>query len=150
MEPLSIIAAVGSLTTLAAKTAVGCNSLISKYEDAPRALALIESECKILKDALSFVTEFVMTNASTLMPRLSGPRNVLSNLVDDALTGSTVVFGMLDSEISKLMEHAKKSGDFGWKTRIQAVWNEAEMNTLLTSMRDVKSTVQLLLTALQA
>lgn len=150
MDPgsvIGIVTAVGSLVTTVFKAAIGCRSLITKYDDAPQTLLLLENECTTTKAALSYVNDFLMSHATALAPRLSGPSNPLSELVDVALTGCTVTLAMLDGELNSI---AMSDGpvDFSSKERAQIMWNEESLTTILERMRGVKDTIQLLLSAL--
>ena len=113
---------VGSLVTTAAKTAIGCNSLATEYNDAPRALSLLEIECKTTRAALSLVSDFLLDHAAALAPRLAAPLSLLAELVDLSLTGCTATFSMLDSEIERVRQYKRgKYNDVGWRLKVKTV-----------------------------
>ena len=149
IDPVSIAALISSLVITAAKTAIGCHGLSDKYHDAPRTLAHLEFECKTTRAALSVVCGFLLDHATALAPRLAAPSSPLADLVDLSLTGCTATFGVLDGEIERVRSwERRKHNDMGRRSKARVVWNQAELEVLLQRMGDVKSTLQLLLSAL--
>ena len=149
IDPLSVVSLVGSLVTAATKTAIGCHGLVSKYEDAPRALALIEIECKTTRAALSVISDFLLEHATSLGPRLAAPSSSLAELIDLSLTGCTATFGMLDGKIENVLHYRRKDHQvLRWQAHASYLWNKTELDELLQRMRDVKSTLHLLMSAL--
>ena len=150
VDPISLVSLLGSLATTAAKSAIGCRTLLSKFQDAPKALALIELECKTVKATLTFVSDLMLEKSATLSPRLDESTSSLSNLIDISLTGCTSTLGMLDGEIQQLGRYETgEHNDISWKGRVRRVWNENLLMTLCERLKCVKASLQLCISALQ-
>ena len=148
MDPITIGTTVASLVATFTKGAQTCNTLLSKYEQAPQMLASIHTECTTIKLALSHVYWLVNSNTELLSSQLDA-RGPLAETFDVALTGCTVTFSLLDIELQKLCQQSKGSATYKAKNKMKFVWNEDLARSLLDNMRGLQGAVTLLLTALQ-
>ena len=149
MDPITIGTTVASLVATFTKGAQTCNALLSKYKYAPQMLASIHTECTTIKLALSHVYWLVNSNTELLSSQLDA-RGPLAETFDVALTGCTVTFSLLDTELQKLCQQSKDKDTYKAKDKMKFMWNEDLTRSLLDDMRGLQGAVTLLLTALQA
>lgn len=148
MDPIAIGTTVASLVTICTKATMTCNTLIVKYKNVPQTLASIHTECTTIKAALSYVYWLVNRDTELLSSqlRIQGP---LAETLDVALTGCTVTFSLLDSELKKLYDKGKGRDGYGKKDQLRYIWNESLAETILGNMRGLQGAVTPVLTALQ-
>ena len=152
MDPGSIgaiVSAVGSLITTSYKAGLGCKSLSEKYKDAPTAIALLEVECQTTQTTLAYIRECLHSHSASLSRRLAGPPNPFSELIHVALTGSAGAFGMLEGQVRTIYASETVTHDYTFQRRVQVIWNERSLTDLLERMKNVKSTLSLLLNVIQ-
>lgn len=148
MDPITIGATVASLVTTCTKAGMTCNTLIGKYKSAPQTLASIQTECTTIKAALSYVYWLINRDTELLSTQLcaQGP---LAETLDVALTGCTMTFSLLDSELQRLYDRGDDGQSYGKREKLRYVWDEGLATTILGNMRGLQGAVTLVLTALQ-
>ena len=90
-----------------------------------------------------------MNSNTELLSSQLDARGPLAETFDVALTGCTVTFSLLDTELQKLCQQSKGSDTYKAKDKMKFVWNEDLARSLLDDMRGLQGAVTLLLTALQ-
>lgn len=148
MDPLSITAAVLSITATSLKVARGLNYIREKYKHAQLTISAISTEATVVSASLSRVQGLILRDAGGITGQLEEGSD-LTNIFDCALTGCSVVLEVIDDEIQKLVEASNGEVELGWAARCRLIWNEDLMKDLLTQLRGQQTALTLLLQGIQ-
>lgn len=148
MDPVSICTTVATLVTTSAKAVTVCNTILGKYKNAPQTFASIRMECTTIKAAFSYVHWLINRDTELLASQLHAQGPLVETL-DVALTGSTVIFALLDIQLQKLYVASDSQKGYSWKDKLRYIWDEDLAKSILDHMRGIQGAVNLVLAALQ-
>jgi hypothetical protein len=133
MDPLSIGASVGSLSSACIITLKNLNELVGKFRNAPTVLRALSSETKVISISLSQLgTALVSDKHSLLTPSLLKPD--IRNALDVALTGCKVTLSCLETEIHSLAANIATDQKISFSDRAKIVWKEDKFRELLEQL----------------
>ena len=141
MDPVSIIAAVTSLTFTCAKVIKGFQTVWATYRNAPATVISMITECATISAALSQIQILVLKDPVALSSRAT-PMNALDTNFDDALTGCMITLSLIEDEVERV-------GKAGFKAKAKFVWNEDTLAALLDQIRRQHHALSLLVVVLQ-
>lgn len=73
----------------------------------------------------------------------------LPMVLDQAVTGVIVIFNLLDAEIQRITAGTSDPSRIRWRPRLRMLWNESQLNDLLSSIRGQQTSMTLLIQLLQ-
>ncbi|KAF2087879.1 hypothetical protein K490DRAFT_56458 [Saccharata proteae CBS 121410] len=144
MDPLTLTAAIVSLSWKAFEIGKEFNDLRLKYKEADATIDAICIEAEVVHVSLSRVRRLFENGAPT-RPK----SDELYMIFDTAVTGCDAVLSCLNEEVKKLKASASQSGTFGWKVRAKFIWKEEAMADLLNKLRGQRGAISLLFQSLQ-
>ena len=155
MDPLSITAAVVSLTGVCLVTAKRISDLRTRFNVTSLTLTAILSETTTVSSSLGQIQSALLCFSSTFVSQFERDSTLLQTL-DTALIGCSVVILALQEEIGKLeagllKARADRSGDqiqSHWLLRMKILWKENIMKELLVQIRGQQASLGFLLQAL--
>lgn len=148
MDPISITAAVLSITATSLKVARGLNYIREKYKHAQLTISAISTEATVVSASLSRMQGLILRDADDITGQLQDGSE-LTKIFDCALTGCSVVLDVIDDEIQKLVEASNGEEETGWSARCRLIWNEDLMRDLLVQLRGQQTALTLLLQGIQ-
>ncbi|KAK4212322.1 hypothetical protein QBC37DRAFT_466036 [Rhypophila decipiens] len=106
------------------------NDLREKYKDAPVVVVSICSESNVILACLSQMQMLLLQKKTLadLPPELPA-------VLDQAVTGCTMVFSCLELEMQRMDSGTSESARLPWKARFRFIWNETKLNELLGALR---------------
>ena len=141
-EPISILVSVRTLSSVAFQLGKTLASVQQKYQQAPRILALLSTECTVAATAMAKIQQIMENKAAILKSGFDGETNVTA-CFELALTTWATTFSILDTELSKF------DGNHGVLSRIRFIWSESTLDELRRQLRDLSSSVNFLLQSFQ-
>jgi hypothetical protein len=148
MDPISLTAAVASLTFTCAKVTKCIHAVKSTYEVVPVTIIAMIAECATVSASLNQIQSLALSNPVALSSRMS-PDGSLTKNFDDALTGCMITLTVIEDELEGMVEGDQGAGTVGFKARAKFVWNEAAMDALLRQLRGQQTAIGLLVAVLQ-
>ena len=150
-DPLSVTVGILQVTTVCVSTVKALESLRTRYQNAGITISALCTESMLVSASLSQIQSMFLQNNEALAVHLRS-RPELSSTLDTALTGCTVVYKCLDSEIQKLSvdthDYVHQSR-INWKTKVRLLWNEDTMKEYLSHIRGQQAALTLLIQGLQ-
>ncbi|KAI9811245.1 MAG: hypothetical protein M1827_005577 [Pycnora praestabilis] len=146
MDPLSIAFAVAPLVGSATKIAKTLYDLYGKYKGVSGTLGSLAAECMTLSAGLSQIQNLALSNPDSLSSRREDKSRLLT-VIDNALTGCSMVLRVLDDKVGKLA--GKEHDSLSFKDKLQILFNEDTIKEFLDQVRGQQIALNLLLTALQ-
>ncbi|KAF4628319.1 hypothetical protein G7Y89_g9827 [Cudoniella acicularis] len=139
MDPISIASTVLGITSQCLKCAKILNNLRQTYSNAAITISALGSETAIVSASLSQMQMMLLQNPETF-------KTELLPVFDTAITGCSVTFSCLYSEVVKLAAGDSSPGqEPGFKAKVRVVWNNELMNELLLHIRGQQTALTLLL-----
>jgi hypothetical protein len=143
MEPLSIAAAVVTITTRCIFTAKDLYSIYEKYTHAQTTISAIYTESTVIAASLGRIQNLICTRPEILRSNLQSQPD-LTGIFNTALNGCSIVYQGLNNEVQKLIMAPDCIHN-----RIQAVWKEDIMKEFLEQIRGSQLALTLLMQTLQ-
>ena len=149
LDPLSITSATASLVFTIVKAGNDLATVLGEYQNAPRHVLLMSTECTVLAAGLSQVQMLFSSGKIT-----SHARDLPSSLLETlnlSLVGCTLVLSVLTKEIDNLTAgNASDDTTIKKSKRIRYLWNEGTMKDLLDQLRGQSAALEFLLKALDS
>ena len=136
MDPLSITAAVITLTTRCTATAFELHRAFNHYDNAPQTIAALEEETELLKASLNQVQKALQKHSE------ASRTADLEDIFTIAVKGSRATLLCLEEEFENLKERSD------WRARIITLWKEDTMKELLEQLQRKKISIILLIQCL--
>lgn len=147
MDPFSIAATVCSLVATCYKITNASQLVISKYQNAKLTMSSIDSECSVVRAALSRIQALVLDNSSTFSSRLKSSTG-LSDSLESVLTTTTAILSKIDKEVEWIIGKNGTAVRPGHMARVRQVWNEQLMDGFLQDLGAQKTSITMLFTVL--
>lgn len=148
MDPLSISAGVAGLVSVCALVIGLCADVVGRYQDAPRILSSIQTECSTTREALSLVFVLVNRNYPSVASHLSTSES-LTQKIDIALTGCTFTLTRLDNELRDILQKKEADGKLTFRQRSKFVWNEDTLREVMEELRGQREALNFLVNVVQ-
>lgn len=147
MDPLSIAATIGSITTACFKAGKAICDVSCLYQDAPRSLVAMSSETAVIGVSLSHIQALISTQPK--LGDLLRSRPDVRMALDTCLTGSIVRFSCLDDELRKILKHTRGKDKLSSKGKAKTVWKHETLQELLDGLRGQQTSLSTLIQLLQ-
>jgi hypothetical protein len=121
--------------------------LREKYKDTAVVIVSICSEATVISASLAQIQSLLLQRHD--LADVWRSRTELPTVLDQALTGCMVIFSCLDAEIQRITAAATDPGRIRWRSRVRMMWNESQLNDLLSSLRGQQTAMTLLIQLLQ-
>nr|OQO16540.1 hypothetical protein B0A51_14504 [Rachicladosporium sp. CCFEE 5018] len=138
---------VGTLLSIATLALI-IDDLCGAYLEAPRTLAAIRLQIKVLETSLQRVQEWLHFTDPTTKAQVMGSINDATFTVDSALQALKADLTDITSSGSKTVKALGRQGSDQW-TKTKFAWNEARLRRHLTDMRECASLMHLTLAVCQ-
>ncbi|KAK6439926.1 hypothetical protein LTR95_003861 [Oleoguttula sp. CCFEE 5521] len=138
---------VGTLLSIAALALI-IDDLCGAYAEAPRTLAAIRLQIKILETCLLRVQEWLHFTDPTTKAQIMGSINDATFTVDSALQALRADLTEITGNGSKTVKVLGRQGSDQW-TKTKFAWNEARLRRHLTDMRECASLMHFVLAVCQ-
>ena len=148
MDPLSIAASVGGLTTICISIVKKLNELRGKFKSAALIVRSLQSEVKVISISLSQLQSILLDDADAAPSQALLEPEVLS-AVDISLTGCAATLSCLDDEIRSLATKLVEQEKLGFIDRVEIVWKDDKLKELSQQLRGQHSALGILLHGLQ-
>lgn len=125
-----------------------CRDIISSFQDAPRVLSSIQTECSTTREALSHIFMLINRTESIALADLSS-NTLLSQSFNIALTGCTITFSALDIELEKILGSSENGKTLGLHERAKFIWKEDVLNAVMEELRGQRDALNLLVSVVQ-
>jgi hypothetical protein len=145
MEPLSIAAGVAAISNHCIRTAYAIWQLKEKYKHAEQTISDICSESQLIIASLGQIQTILSCNSEALRKQFES-QAALRDTFDEALSGCTQVYSVLDIELLKL---ASNESNLSVKAKVQSIWKKETMDDLLQKIRGRQSALGVLVSGLQ-
>ncbi len=133
MDPLSIGASIGSLSSASIVTLKNLNELLGKFRDAPKTLRDLSSETKVISISLSQLQNVLVSDKhSVLTQSLLKPD--IRNALDVALTGCQMSLSCLETEIHSLTANIGTDQKLSFSDRAKVAWKDDKFKELLQQL----------------
>ena len=144
-------APLGSVIALTAgcfRAARGLYELREKYKDASMTITAIYTESNVIATSLACIQQLCSKNPEALQSTLrEGPE--LHTRFDEALTGCTLVYSVLENEVERLHSGIHQNGAKSSVEKFKLLWKEEAMQEVLTQIRGQQTALSLLINILQ-
>jgi hypothetical protein len=147
MDPLSIVAVVAQLTTTCVTTVKRLYDLREKYKNTPVVIVAICSESTVISASLAQIQSLLLQRHD--FTDIWKSHTELPTVLDQAVTGVIVIFNLLDAEIRRITAETSDPSRIQWRSRLRMLWNESQLNDLLSSIRGQQTAITLLIQLLQ-
>jgi hypothetical protein len=148
MDPVSLTAAVATLSFTCAKVTKCFHALKASFRIAPVTIISMITECTTICTALSQIQSLVLKDPVALSSRMT-PYSSLTTSFDDALTGCMLTLSVIEDELGGMVEGERGAGTIGFRAKVNFVWNEDTMVALLQQIRGQQVAMGLLIAVLQ-
>ncbi|KAF1999629.1 hypothetical protein P154DRAFT_216300 [Amniculicola lignicola CBS 123094] len=133
MDPVSLTAAILSVTFNCAKATIGVHNLIRTYEDVPSLLSAVCTDCSLISLTLSRLEMLLLQEDEYASARFADQSVV--ETIAKALKECEVTLSELDSKATKIMEGIVEEGvKRVWK-KVRFMWEESDMEGLSNRLR---------------
>ena len=143
MEPITILGSVNTLVSVSLGLGRSLNALHQKYNQAPRIINLLSTECTITNQALATIEQILSRKPEILNPDLEGGVDMAGRL-ELALTTWATTFSVLDTELARIKRSPRRIFQ-----ALRFVVNETTLNDLLRQLQGLRSSLNFLLDAFQ-
>jgi hypothetical protein len=133
MDPLSLTASFLAIKTACLKSANSLGGLREKYKHAQITISALCAEATVISMFLSQIQSLILQNPNAILTQMRFRSNVIA-IFDGALTGCSVVFAVLNDEITVLIAECQEE-DLSWSQREKINWKDAVMKELLQQLR---------------
>tara|TARA_R110002060_G_scaffold33158_5_gene43888 strand:+ start:149 stop:595 length:447 start_codon:yes stop_codon:yes gene_type:complete len=147
MDPLSIAASVGGLTTACLTIGLKLNDVASKFSDSSQIISALYSETRIISFSLSKLQSLLLGTDAAPSQALLQP-DVLAAL-DVSVTGCAVTLSCLDDELRNLVPKLEKNQGLGFVDKAGFVFKDQKLKDLSNQLRGQCGGITFLLTCLQ-
>lgn len=150
MDPLSIATATASLLAASFKLSHGLIVLRSKFERVPETVSNLCSELQLTSVGLNGLQNLLRSRPEALTSTAQDDptRHHLLQCVDATTVSMAKSFSVLDTEIGKLnKDESAESRSIAWRLRF--MWVESDLGTLMTQVRDQRSSLNFLMQVVQ-
>jgi hypothetical protein len=132
VNPLSVTSAVVGLTFQCTKLVFQVKAAYEKYQAAPKALTILEDECRVVGAVLSHLSS-VLASSPALFDKLDGEGHLYIVFLY-AVQGTEVLLQCIDAEFNALMRRED------WTARLTTLWKEQTMTDFVHNWEEKKET----------
>jgi hypothetical protein len=152
MDPLSITTGVIGLVSQGIGSVQTIQSYITKYKLVDLSVTSTRTECSAIRIALLQIQELLAQNK---LGAKAGARDSFTSYAieeyESVLSACSIAFSVLNERLAELNMHGlDKYNEGTFKSKLNAVWNDGEMNMLRQNIRGQAIAINLLLSAFQA
>lgn len=148
MDPLSITASVVGISGACAAVIKISKDLLDRYNGSDLTIQAICTESATVMVALSRIERLARGEAEGLVSR-SEEHSILRDTFDASLTGCTMLYSALYTDMQTLEAALNRDGGLDWKHKLKPVWKEDSMKDYLQQIRGQAGGLTLLLSSLQ-
>lgn len=148
MDPLSISVSVAGLLKISAQAVSVCQEIVNKFQDAPRILSSLQSECSTTRESLALIYMLINKSDTTALSNLS-TNDSLARSFDTALTGRTVTFSVIDNGLQDILKNEAQEGALGLRQKTRYAWKEDTLAKAMDELRGQRDALNLLVTVVQ-
>ncbi|MCJ1353489.1 MAG: hypothetical protein MMC33_003475 [Icmadophila ericetorum] len=149
MDPLSISTGVASLVGCCAGILKSCTDIVARYQDSPRILSSIQTECSTTREALSLVFVLVNKNDPSVASHLE-TSEPLTQKFDIALTGCTFTLTRLDNELQDILQKKEADDRLPFRQRAKFLWSEDTLKEVMEELRGQREALNFLVNIVQS
>lgn len=148
MDPLSIAASVGGLTTICVAIAKTLSTVCDRLKGASQVVNSLRSEARTISFSLSQLQTILLGDVDSVPSKALLDPELLST-VDIALTGCSVTLSCLEEEIRSLVTKLTREDGLSLVNRAEVGWKDDKFKELLYQLRGQYGAIALLLNGLQ-
>ncbi|KAE8453289.1 hypothetical protein EG329_011356 [Mollisiaceae sp. DMI_Dod_QoI] len=148
MDPLSIAASVGSLSSACILTVKRLCDAAGKLRDAPKIVQEVSSEAKVIAISLSQLHNIFVNDEHTILAQALLTPDIRSAL-DIALTGCKVTLSCIENETRSLAGKISSEQKLNLADRAKVLWKDDKFKELLHQLHRQHSVIAILQQGLQ-
>ncbi|KAK0717784.1 ankyrin repeat-containing domain protein [Lasiosphaeria miniovina] len=157
MDPLSVAAAAASLSAFCSKAILGIRAVKASWDDAPRSLTTLATECSTLTASLVVLQTTIREEQSLIesqssqmsYPELFGHDGTVTEALNNIICSCSMAIADLTNEIATIQRHANDSGVLNSVGRASFVFNESRLRDLTHNLHAQSGALSMLQIVLQ-
>jgi hypothetical protein len=151
-DPFSLTSGVVGLVAQSIKSVQTIQNYVSRYKLADISVNSTRTECSAIRIALSQIQELlVQKDGGTDTGAKDSFASYATEEYEGVLSACSIAFSVLNERLAELNVYGvDKYNESTFISKLNAVWNDEEMNILRQSIRGQAIAINLLLTAFQA